>query len=130
MSGKTLNEVLADMGCTTEPADFPYQKRVLKDGEVVCVGGADRVWRWVYEVETKDTRNTRWLAFCHATGESRETPTDSSPLRFMIWASKQKAGFAKAHPKFIHGDFVARSDEAQAAWTDWLWECACAEAVR
>lgn len=48
--GPSLNEVLAQLGLRTEPADGNYRKRVIdSDGEVLVTGDAADVWRWLRE---------------------------------------------------------------------------------
>ena len=44
----TLNETLATLGYTTEPAAHAA-KHILRDGEVVFTGTARRVWKWLHE---------------------------------------------------------------------------------
>lgn len=44
--GPSLNEVLAQLGYTTEPGDHGA-KRIMRDGQECFSGIADDVWKWL-----------------------------------------------------------------------------------
>lgn len=44
---KTLNQVLAELGYTTEPGDFQGKKKIIKDRDCVLQGAAWQVWDWL-----------------------------------------------------------------------------------
>ena len=44
---KSLNDILAELGYTTEPVLNTYQKRIFKDGELVGSMSSGQVWNYL-----------------------------------------------------------------------------------
>lgn len=44
---KSLNVVLAELGYTTEPVPNTYNKRIIKDGELVGSMSSGQVWNYL-----------------------------------------------------------------------------------
>lgn len=44
---KSLNDVLAELGYTTEPVPNTYNKRIMKDGKLVGTMSAGNVWNYL-----------------------------------------------------------------------------------
>jgi hypothetical protein len=44
---KSLNDVLSELGYTTGPVPGTYNKRIIKDGELVGTMSAGQVWNYL-----------------------------------------------------------------------------------
>lgn len=44
---KSLNDILAELGYTTEPVPNTYNKRIIKDGELVGSMSSGQVWNYL-----------------------------------------------------------------------------------
>ena len=44
---KSLNDILAELGYTTEPVPNTYQKRIYKDGKLVDIMSSGQAWDYL-----------------------------------------------------------------------------------
>lgn len=44
---KSLNDILTELGYTTEPVPNTYNKRIIKDGELVGSMSSGQVWNYL-----------------------------------------------------------------------------------
>ena len=44
---KSLNDILAELGYTTEPVPNTYNKRIIKDGELIDSMSSGQVWNYL-----------------------------------------------------------------------------------
>lgn len=45
--GKSLNDILKDLGYTTAPSQYPHKKRIFKDDKLIDSMSSGEVWNYL-----------------------------------------------------------------------------------